>query len=202
MFRNRKYSLTSAAKSFFFSTASWILICSVLLNGCVMGYRGYPHVQFSDSPPPKTLGHYSYDVQGVSLFGGYSALQDFLKKDSPFQTTEISDDIPPKGFYVRAKIQTLSPSIPSFVFGAISFSMLTFIPMWSTKDGFIVVFEVYRDGEKIKSFDYGARRTTVGWIVLLPFVWVNLFTASEEKVFRSIGKQFFEDAAPIFVQPN
>jgi hypothetical protein len=72
--------------------------------------------------------------------------------------------------------------------------------MWSTKDGYTVIFDVYKDGQQVKSFDYETRRTTFTWLLALPFIWVNLFTTSEEKAFRLIGKQFFQDAAEL-LQP-
>ncbi len=170
------------------------------LNGCVMGYRQYPKEQSSAPYPDKTYEQMYFRVQGSSLFGGAAALRNFLRLRSPFKAAEYRDDIPAKGLYIRAKVETFDPSIASAVFGYISYSTLMISPMWSTRDGNRVVFEIFKDGNIVKTFEYEARRTTVGWLGLLPFAWVNFITASEEDVFESFGKRFFVDARPTLTQ--
>jgi hypothetical protein len=175
-----------------------IALTGLFLNSCIMGYRRYPHPE--RTTPDKISGTLYYDVQGLSVFGGLSALGDYLKNESPFDSTELREETPSHGLYVRAKVRTVSPSVSSAVFGYLSLSTLTIFPMWSTKDGYTVIFDVYKDGQQVKSFDYETRRTTFTWLLALPFIWVNLFTTSEEKAFRLIGKQFFQDAAEL-LQP-
>jgi hypothetical protein len=92
----------------------------------------------------------------------------------------------------------MAPSIPAMVFGYISASTLTLTPFWSTQDGSDLFFEVFKDGERVKTFHYEVRRKGFVWLPMLPVAWVNFFTYSEEDAFRASAYKFFADARPIF----
>jgi hypothetical protein len=78
-------------------------------------------------------------------------------------------------------------------FGYLSAITFTILPAWSTKDGYDLYFELYRDDIKVKTFDYRIKRVGGVWIALLPFVWVNFLTNSEEDAFEAATYQFFRD---------
>lgn len=172
-----------------------------ILNGCVFGYRNYPRAQVGKPYPEKKYGKIYYQIKGSALAGGYTSLRNVIKNHSPFNESEERLDAPGTGLYVRAEIQKLPFSIPAVIFGYISYSTLTLTPVWSTKDGYIVRFYVYKDNTLQKTFDYDLRRTGAIWLGLLPFIWINALTANEEAAFGAIAKQFFIDADTLFKFP-
>ncbi len=177
------------------SSLAGLFLALLVLNGCVVGYRRYPHPQ--NIRAEKVPGTLYYDVHGLSIFGGITSLREYMNNHSPFEQTEIREEAPAQGVYVRAVIRTVSPSVASAVFGYLSLSTLTILPMWSTRDGYTVIFHVFKDGQEVKSFDYETRRMTFLWLGMLPLAWLNLATPSESGVFENIGQQFFEDALPL-----
>jgi hypothetical protein len=88
-------------------------------------------------------------------------------------------------------------TIPALIFGYLSIATLTILPAWSTKDGYRVKYHLYVDGEEKGVYRYEITRKFGMWIVLLPFVWINLMTYSEEDAFEATAYQFFKDAGPI-----
>lgn len=172
-----------------------LLAVVLLLNGCVIGYSKYPKEQLSEPFPAKQYDQQLYYyVSGSSLLGGYLSLRDSFSLNSPFKNVEERENVPDQGLYVKADIQSLPPSIAAVVFVYLSYSTLTILPCWSTKDGSIVHYSVYQDGKLQKTYDYEIRRKGAAWIGLLPFAWANLITASEDEVFEATAKQFFIDS--------
>ncbi len=93
-------------------------------------------------------------------------------------------------------VNGLPPSVPAAGFGYLSFSMLTLLPAWSTQDGYEVIFEVHRDGKRLRSFDYSFQRGSFVWLPMVLFIWVNALTPSEESVFEAVANRFLQDAKP------
>jgi hypothetical protein len=69
--------------------------------------------------------------------------------------------------------------------------------MWSTQDGYDINYHVYVDGTERKTYRYEITRIFGAWFFLLPFIWINLFTADESDAFAATTQQFYLDAAPI-----
>jgi hypothetical protein len=181
-----------------FATKAVAVLLSLALPSCIVSYRGFPVQKLGAPAPTKAYAKLYYHVDGVSLAGGHIALADTLKFKSPFKETEVADEPPAQGLFVNARIKNLMPSLPSLIFGYISIGLLTLTPAWTTRAGSDLVYDVYVDGKKLKSFDYRVRRKAFLWIVLLPFAWANLFTASEEQAFEATALQFFDDADALF----
>ena len=174
-----------------------LVLAVFLMNGCIVGYRNYPREQLRKPAPERRLQNVTYMVEGTTLSGGYLAIRETFKRESPFENPEERPTPPENGLFIKAKVETISPSVGSAIAGYFSYATLTIVPAWSTKDGARVQFTVYQDGKILKTFDYETRRFIGIWLGFLPFIWANALTANEEQVFTAITKQFFEDAKPI-----
>jgi hypothetical protein len=68
------------------------------------------------------------------------------------------------------------------------------IPSYSDSSGYIVKYSLYVDRELKSEYRYEITREGAAWIGLLPFLWVNLLTPSEDEAFRATAYQFFMEA--------
>ena len=80
--------------------------------------------------------------------------------------------------------------MPAVFFGYLSVSSATLLPFWSMNDGSVLQFTLYRDGENLRSQEYVISRNSFVWLGMLPLVWVNLLTPSEEEAFASCTRDF------------
>lgn len=181
-----------------FATQVVAAVVSLMLTSCLVTYRQFPREKVGAQAPTKAYSRLYYLVEGTSLAGGHQALAEALKTKSPFQETEIAEDAPAQGVFVKAIVKTQNFSAPSIIFGYLSYATLTLTPSWTLRSGSDLLFEVYFDGKRVKTFDYKVRRKGFVWLVLLPFVWANAFTYSEEQAFDATALQFFDDADPLF----
>lgn len=177
------------------------LVTSVfVLTGCIVGYSDVADVDQVKNQKIDYHVKLLYKVEGPDIItsGGPDRIGEILSKNDYFLETEkyFDKEIPKEGYYLLVKSEYRPPSLPAIVFGYISISTLTFLPAWSTRDGYDVFYELYQDGKKIKTFDYRIKRTAGAWILLLPLVWVNLLTDSEADAFESATYQFLIDAKP------
>lgn len=178
------------------------LVAGVLaFNGCIIGYRQYPHNQLTSPYSDKSLSAATYYVKGMTLAGGNLAVERTLKDHSPFQSIEERSEIPPTGLHIFVKVDTISPSASAVAFGYLSYVTLTLLPCWSTRDGVDMEFNIYKDKQLVKTLDYKVLRSGGMWLGLLPFIWINLMTTSEETACEAATKQFLEDAKPYFSNP-
>lgn len=171
-------------------------VVSFAVSGCLTTYRDFPVAKVQAKPPESKSGSIRYTVKRFDIleFGGYDTLRKEFAKNSPFATTEEVQDPPTAGPYVVVTTKWKLPSTPALIFGYISAATLTIVPAWSTQDGYMVAFDVYRDGKKEKTYTYEVTRKFGAWIFLLPFIWANLATYDESQAFHAIASQFFEDS--------
>lgn len=175
-----------------------VILLGVTLSGCVT-YHKYPEHQLENKPEQAYDGA-SFSMKGGSIAGGSKRIKKLMKTSSPFRNIEEIDEKEGKdepGIYIKVKVKTAAPSIPALGFGYLSLSTLTLLPVWSTQDGNDIIFTVYKDGKRIKRFEYEVRRKAAAWIVMLPIVWVNFLTRSEEEAFTAVTNQFFEDLVKV-----
>lgn len=179
-----------------YNIISFLLIFSIL--GCIT-YRNFPYEKVG-KPPKKTYNTLYYKIAGGTIFGGRKGLRKVFKKNSPFNKSERIKKIPGNGLFVNVVVEQIMPSGAALIFGYLSLSTLTIIPVWSTEDGYDVYYELYLNGKKIKVFDYEIRRKGFVWIVMIVAAWVNIFTYSEEEAFEATAYQFFDDANSFFTR--
>jgi len=185
-------------KSKIVNTISLFICLIALLNGCVVHYPITTDV--SELNERKYNFHHTlyYKTHESNFFiesGGPDKIDEVFKCQNYFDNVEKVYDItiPQKGYYVLIIPKWRQPSLPAMAFGYLSAITFTILPAWSTKDGYDLYFELYRDDIKVKTFDYRIKRVGGVWIALLPFVWVNFLTNSEEDAFEAATYQFFRD---------
>jgi hypothetical protein len=83
---------------------------------------------------------------------------------------------------------------PSSTWCRVSNWTLTVIPCFGEGIAFDNHFDVFVDNTLKHSYRYGISRTGIDWIGLLPFFWINLFTADYKEAFSSNVAQFITDA--------
>lgn len=174
---------------------------------CITSYRDYPRIESTSKPAGVSKNKLYYHLTPFPIleFGGYAALKSYFKNNISqnfSDSEEIIDPkvMPPKGMYCKVTTQWAPVSAPALIFGYISIATATFLPAWSRNDGYDVTYTLYKDGQKIKEFNYSTRRSVFLWMFALPVIWVNVFTSSEEEVFKAMSAQFVEDAKPYFNQ--
>jgi hypothetical protein len=129
------------------------------------------------------------------MFGGGEALREAFPKLSPFARTEPLSAPPERGVFCRVTSERRAPSVASGVAAYVSYALLFLIPFWS-EEGYVVRYQVYRDGDEKKIFEYPIARKAFVWLLALPVSWVSLLTPSEKDAFEATAKQFFVDMMP------
>ena len=134
--------------------------------------------------------------------GGYGKLQTFFRDTEVCRKMVAVDEKPKKGLYVEVDTDWKALSMPALIFGYLSVSTLTLLPAWSTKDGYIVKYNVYVDEKKMETYNYEITRKVGLWLGLLPFAWINLLTYSEEDAFKATSNRFVIDARQYLTSPG
>lgn len=160
-------------------------------------------------PPSREAGELRYSIYGSGLLNGQIAVREVFDHEAPFRkveqvTTPIQADgyaapapIPSSGLYIKTTVENMPPSIPAGIAAYLSYSTLFILPFWSTEDGSRLLFDVYRDGQHQRRFEYPLHRSTYGWAPLLLLVWVNGVTPGEQDAFRAATRQFLSEAAAL-----
>jgi hypothetical protein len=186
------------------TTSRRFLLIALLpvLVSCITTYRDFPTAMIGRAPTAKPYGTLYYHVKPFPVVnaGGQAALDIIFRERTPFAKTRSVDDPPSQGTFCVVEVEWRPPSLPAVAFGYLSISTLTLLPAWSTHEGYIVHYRVFVNGEEKDSFNYQITRKFGLWMGLLPLVWVNLFTHSEEDAFEATAYQFFRDAAPTFAK--
>lgn len=174
---------------------------ALLLAGCITGYAGYPDSVPVAGPsgPSGTARPAQFMIQKFDILnaGGEEAIETTLRESPVFADADRlyeGDAIPDTGLLVTIDPDYQAPSLPAVIFGYLSVSTLTILPAYSGKDGYSVAYRVSVDGEPAGRYRYTIRRKFGIWLPLLPFIWVNLLTASERDVFHATTTRFLADA--------
>lgn len=176
-----------------------LVLIPFFLYACVATYRDFPEQMIGKQPESNKQSVMYYKINNFPVLnsGGESSLHSVFKSKTPFNKTKKVGEIPSDGIYCYVDVEYKPLTLPALVFGYLSAVTFTILPAWSTKDGYIVNYHLYIDGEEQEVYDYEITRKFAMWIVLLPVAWVNLMTYSEEEAFEATAYQFFEDAKPI-----
>jgi hypothetical protein len=178
-----------------------IVTLMLFLTGC-MTYRDFPTEYVGKAPTTKPFKKLSYKINKsntLSLGGGPGTLREVFRSKSPFMETEAVDEIPAKGLFCMVSVEPKDMSLGVIAAGYISYSTLTILPVWSTKDGYFLQYDLYVDGEKKQRFEYEITRKAAVWAGLLPIVWVNALTYSEEEAVQATANKFFKESEPLIL---
>ncbi|NJD91102.1 MAG: hypothetical protein FIA91_06255 [Geobacter sp.] len=179
-----------------------LLVIMTTLTGCVATYRDFPVEALGKKPAAGTCDVMHYSVKKFDILdsGGHRKLQDYFR-DTPLCKSMVPvDEMPAKGLYLEVETKWKPLSMPALIFGYLSISTLTLLPAWSTQDGYLVKYNLYQDGQKKETYRYDITRKGGIWLGLLPFVWLNAFTYSEEDAFAATASQFSADARPLLAR--
>ncbi len=172
-------------------------LATCLLINCISSYKSTSEVSsLSNKFEKNNKIKLFYHIKPFSILedGGRDELKKFFKSKFPLaETEEMEDRIPEKGYFCKVSTEWSRFSLPSILFGYISISSLTIIPAWSTQDGYDITYSLYKDGAKIRDFNYSIRRKLFLWILNIPFLWINLITDSEADAFKIINNEFSSD---------
>lgn len=178
-----------------------LALCASLLSGCIAHHTVRPLRPGQGAPATKNPGTLTYSITGGSPFGGSEELRTILREEAPFENVENVAERPARGRHVEVRVEVIPPNIAAFAWGYVAVAVfLTLLPAWSAKDGSRIFYDLYSDGERVKTFEYEVRRKGLIWIVALPFIWANLFTRSEKEAFAITTRQFFAEAAPLLAK--
>ncbi len=182
-----------------------ILLIALLsvLTGCITTYRDFPVDALDRKLQAGTCAVMQYNVKRFDVLdaGGYTELQNVLRNPGFCKKMVSVGAVPEKGLYLEVETKWKPLTMPALIFGYISVSTLTLLPAWSTHDGYNVKYSVYLDGQEKESYQYEITRKMGLWLGLLPFVWINALTYSEEDAFKATAYQFSSDAQ-IYLRPK
>ena len=164
---------------------------SLVLAGC-MTYKGFP--EGYDKPLPRSSPSKKvlyFAIEGSAMFAGPNAIRVVIAGEAPYEAVSAAEKPPATGDYLSVKIGQLPPTMPALVFGYLSYATATILPFWSTSDGSTLLFTLYRDGATVTTREYVIQRKTFIWILMLPLIWLNATTPSEEETFAASTRDFF-----------
>lgn len=118
-------------------------------------------------------------------------IKDLFEQHSRFMKVVATASPPALGVHVNV-YQTDGP--PASLWCKAASWMLEVIPCYAEGIIYHVHFDVFVNNALKQSYRYDISRTGVSWIGLLPFFWVNLFTAQYKEAFSANIYQFTTDA--------
>ena len=201
-------------------TRSLILLgLLVTLSGCIVTYRDFPNATLESLPKnhePKPLYYHTEPMGGTHLVWipslypgfpqldpigqpGYHQVAQTLETSGLFSALIVVPDLPETGVYCSIGFEKRKPSDLwlQWVGGDpwVAFSMLLgLLPYYTGDGGTTVVYTLYHDGQRMQTYRYPITKKGAGWIVLLPFAWLNFFTNDLKDAVRGTTLQFLIDA--------
>ena len=135
---------------------------------------------------------------------GYHEVARTLRASGMFSDLNLIDppNVPDMGVYcyVNFKLKERSPWLYGYL-GAqfhsgflIPAFLVNAFPYYAGQGGTTVSYKLYRDGQHMQTYRYPITKKGAGWIVLLPFAWLNYFTNDLKDAVRGTTLQFLLDA--------
>ncbi len=195
-----------------------LLIHLVTLSGCIVTYRDFPNATLESLPKNHESRPLYYHVEPIAgtfliifpnlypLFPqidpigqpGYHEVGKALKASGLFSDLILVADLPETGIYCSVDFVARIPSAP-YGLGWSGLPILFYIavgilPYYIGDGGTTVIYTLYRDGQHTQTYRYPITKKGGGWIVLLPFAWLNFFTNDLKDAVRGATFQFLIDA--------
>lgn len=182
------------------SLLTGVLLAFLFLTNCLIGYKDYPKILPLPSEEKNLDSNFVYVLPTFPQLnlGGREALKNYFENKTRFKKTTEGVDVPKTGYLVNVKVNYRSPTPIATAFLGASTLTATFLPAWSTQDGYDVQYILYKDGKKVGTYDYHIFRNYAQWILFIPISWYNFETATEKEVFERMTLKFFEDAKEHF----
>ena len=193
-----------------------LLVLLVTLSGCIVTYRDFPNATLESLPKnhePRPLYYHVEPIAGTFLVifphlyplfpqidpigqPGYHQVAQTLEASGLFSALIVVPDLPETGVYCSVDFTARIPSALrtgsdlQFAF----YIALSLLPYYTEDGGTTVVYTLYRDGQQTQTYRYPITKKGAGWIVLLPFAWLNFFTNDLKDAVRGATLQFLIDA--------
>jgi len=170
------------------------LVVSSALQGCIWGYsHAQPTAPLSPATEPGPSSFYA--GKGSYMFGGRDGVREAIHERYPSAEELEEYDPPTKGVHVRVRPRDVEMPLTGKVYGYVSvFAFDALIPFYNGSMGYDVLYEVFRDGAKVKTYRYEVRRKLFVWLPAIPFMIADVFTTSESGALQDTTEKFFEDA--------
>jgi hypothetical protein len=170
------------------------VVASVCSSCAVVSYRHDDMPRDRPAPRGDTIYYRIRPLEGLSM-GGMDELKRSMKTNEIFARAELVDAPTDRGVSVDVHAIWVPPSLGAMVYGYIDVSLLGLLPLYSDSMGYDVQYTVYRDGQKVRIYEYTVRRRVFMWLPVLPFAWVNWLTNDETDAFSAVTQRFFLEAS-------
>lgn len=134
---------------------------------------------------------------------GYDEVERTLKASGLFSDLIMALDRPETGVYcyVDFEVREPSPWVTGYFTAQVAVGYLTagllmlvpafnLLPYYTGEGGTTAVYTLYHDGRLKQIYRYPIIKKGAGWIALLPFAWINLFTYDLKDAVRATTLQF------------
>jgi hypothetical protein len=118
-------------------------------------------------------------------------VQKILEQHSGYPSIIALSDPPTEGQHVNVTV-TYGPPPSAWVYMTVRTFYL--IPGYFNGIEYEVQFDVFADNRLTHTYRHEIRLQSIGWIGLLPLVWINLFTAHFVEAFEATVYQFVTEA--------
>lgn len=114
-----------------------------------------------------------------------------LEQHSGYPSIIALSEPPPKGPHVNV---TVNHGPPPSAWVYMTVNTFHLIPGYFNGIMYEVQFDVFADNRLTHTYRHEIKLQSIGWIGLLPFVWINLFTTDFVEAFEATVYQFVAEA--------
>ncbi len=182
------------------------------LSGCIVTYRDFPNATLESLPKnhePRPLYYHVEPMAGTILVlipslypqfpqidpigqPGYHQVAQTFEASKLFSALIVVPDLPETGVYCSIRFEEKMPSAlwSGSDLRVDFYIVLGLLPYYAGDGGTTVVYTLFRDGQRMQTYRYPITKKGAGWIVLLPFAWLNFFTNDLKDAVRGTTLQF------------
>ena len=138
---------------------------------------------------------------------GYDEVARTLRASGMFSDLSETPNVPATGVYCHIDFEVRERSAWLTVYEGVNAAaligslgiftpavMVNALPYYAGEGGITVVYTLYRDGQLKQTYRYPITKRGAGWVVLLPFAWLNFFTNDLKDAVHGTTLQFLIDA--------
>jgi len=178
----------------------WLVVALTLVGfssgGCVMGYSVFPDSAWDAQPSRSVPEVLQFKMARAGKRGTQLSPENVaraLSESRVFDAVRTVSEKPAEGLFVELRTKWVPPSAVAMTALYISYIFAFTLPSYSGSSGHVLDFYVYRDGEKVRSYQYRIYEETFVWLPALAVFWLNFFTPSEGDACRAVTWQFLVD---------
>ena len=172
--------------------------CTVLTS-CISVIE-HPQLGDTVSLPSKNLT-LQYHIQefddrqgGFKPKGFVNEVANELAEVPLFSSVINTSGLPDKGSYLLVKGEKISPSWLFSVFYPVSLLTAYIIPSYDSGSGFVIRYELYKDGELRKQAEYKVMLKAFFWIGLFPMVLARHEESHPASLIAGITRDFIQNS--------